>query len=96
VPFRIPEIYVRKTVFQLALTKPRRKKCQEIDWESRLSKNPQESDVNVFRSVWRRLKNEIKEAIIRDLQPVKDVKGGRGVGGESKPATADTGSEHGR
>ncbi len=49
--------------------------------------NAQDSKVNVVRSVWRRLKKDIKEAIIRDLQPVKDVKGGGGVKGESKPTT---------
>ena len=52
-----------------------------------MSKNPQEPNVNMVRSVWRRLKKNIKEAIIRDLQPVKDVKGGGGVKGESKPTT---------
>jgi len=44
----------------------------------------------VVRSVWRRLKNDIKEAIIRDLQPRKDVKGGGGAKGESKPNTGAT------
>ena len=44
-------------------------------------------NINVVRSTWRRVKKDIKDAIIRDLQPVKDVKGGRGVMGESKPTT---------
>src|SRR5437773_4352950 len=35
------------------------------------SQNP-----NVIQSVWRRIKKDIK---VRDLQPVKDVKGGSGV-----------------
>ena len=52
-----------------------------------MSKNTRESNINLVRSVWRRLKKDIKEAIIRDLQPVKDVKGGGGVKGESKPTT---------
>jgi hypothetical protein len=52
-----------------------------------LSKNTRELNINVVRSVWRRLKKDIKEAIIRDLQPVKDVKGGGGVKGESKLTT---------
>ena len=52
-----------------------------------MSKNIREVNINVVRSVWRRLKEDIKEAIIRDLQPVKDVKGGGGVKGESKPIT---------
>jgi len=56
-----------------------------------LSKNTRELSVNMVRSVWRRLKEDIKEAIIRDLQPVKDVKGGRGAKGESKSTTGGTG-----
>ena len=60
-----------------------------------MSKNTQEPNVNVVRSVWRRLKKDIKEAIIRDLQPVRDVKGGRGVKGESKPTTGNAGTRRG-
>ena len=58
--------------------------------------NTREPNINVVRSVWRRLKKDIKEAIIRDLQPVKDVKGGGGVKGESKPTTGgiDTTRSH--
>ena len=37
----------------------------------------QTPNINVVHSVWRRL----KKAKIRDLQPTKDVKGGRGVTG---------------
>jgi len=40
-------------------------------------------------SVWRRIKKEIK---VRDLQPVKDVKGGSSVTGESKPITRGAGT----
>ena len=47
-------------------------------------------NANEVRSLWRRLKKNIKEAIIRDLQPVKDVKGGSGIKGESKPTTRGT------
>ena len=43
-------------------------------------------NINRVRSAWRRVKEDIKDAIIRDLKPVKDVKGG-GVTGESKPTT---------
>ena len=57
-----------------------------------MSKNIPEVNINVVRSVWRRLKKDIKEAIIRDLQPVKDVKGGGGVKGESKSTTGGTGT----
>jgi hypothetical protein len=42
-------------------------------------------NINVIRSTWRRVKKDIKDAIIRDLKPVKDVKGGGGVKGETKP-----------
>jgi hypothetical protein len=45
--------------------------------------------INMVRSAWRRVKKDIKEAIIRDLKPVKDVKGGRRVAGESKPTTGE-------
>jgi hypothetical protein len=73
------------------------KRCQEINWgESCLSKNRQEQGVNVVRSVWRRLKKDIKEAIIRDLRPKEDVKGGRDVKGESKPTTGDADTRRGR
>ena len=60
-----------------------------------MSKNIREPNINVVRSVWRRLKKDIKEAIIRDLQPVKDVKGGGGVKGESKPTTVGAGTRRG-
>jgi hypothetical protein len=39
-------------------------------------------NINMVRSAWRRVKKDIKNAIIRDLKLVKDVKGG-GVTGES-------------
>jgi len=45
-------------------------------------------NINVVHSVWRRL----KKAKIRDLQPIKDVKGGGGVPGKSKPTTGDRGA----
>jgi hypothetical protein len=60
-----------------------------------LSKNTPEPNVNVVQSVWRRLKNDLNEAIIRDLQPRKDVKGGGGVKDESKPTTGGTGTTRG-
>jgi hypothetical protein len=52
----------------------------------------QPPNINVIRSVWRRAKKPIK---IRDLQPVKDVKGGGGVKSESKSNTGGTGTEGG-
>jgi hypothetical protein len=45
-------------------------------------------NINMVRSAWRRVKKNIKDAIIRDLKPVKDVKGG-GVTGKSKPTTGE-------
>jgi hypothetical protein len=51
-------------------------------------------NVNVIRSVWRRLKKGHIE--IRDLQPVKDVKAGRGIAGESKPVPGSTGTTGGQ
>jgi len=49
----------------------------------------QPQNINVIRSVWRRVKKgHIK---VHDLQPVKDVKGGGGVTGNSKPITGGTG-----
>ena len=69
------------------------KRCHEMDWGKAVLRNDtQEPNVNVVRSVWRRFKKDLKEAIIRDLQPRKDAKGGGGVKGESKPTTGDTGT----
>ena len=45
-------------------------------------------NINVIRSVWRRMKKDLK---VRDLQPEKDVKGGGGVTGNSKPITGGPG-----
>jgi hypothetical protein len=52
----------------------------------------QAHNINVIRSVWRRIKKaDIK---VRDLQPVKDVKGGGGgVTGKSKSITGGTGTK---
>jgi hypothetical protein len=62
------------------------------NWGGRLSMKTQIPNINVVRSAWRRVKKDIKDAIIRDLKPVKDVKGGGGVTGESKPITGGTGT----
>jgi hypothetical protein len=51
-------------------------------------------NINLVRSAWRRIKEDIKDAIIRDLKPVKDVKGGR-VTGESHRGRGATGSTGG-
>ena len=52
-------------------------------------------NIDAVRSAWRRVKKDLKEAIIRDLQPVKDVKGGGGAKGESKSSTRDTDTRRG-
>jgi hypothetical protein len=50
---------------------------------------PQSQNIYVIESVWRRLKKgHIK---LRDLQPVKDVKGGGGVTDKSSPRTGGVG-----
>ena len=49
-------------------------------------------NINVVRSAWRRVKKDIKDAIIRDLKPVKDVKGGGGFEGKSKSTKGSTGT----
>ena len=47
-------------------------------------------NINVVRSVWRRMKEG--HVNVRDLPPEKDVKGGGGVAGKSKPITDGTGT----
>jgi len=47
-------------------------------------------NINVVRSVWRRVKKRSIE--VRDLKPLTDVKGGGGAKGESKPPTGSTGT----
>jgi len=47
-------------------------------------------NIDIVRSAWRRVKKDIKEAIIRDLSPVKDVKGGRRIAGESKATRGES------
>jgi len=49
----------------------------------------QPPNIDVIRSVWRRMKKNIK---VRDLKPVTDVKCGDGVKGESKSTTGGTGT----
>jgi len=46
-------------------------------------------NIEVIRSLWRRVKKGIK---VRDLKPVRDVKGGAGLKGESKPITGGSGT----
>ena len=49
----------------------------------------QPQNINVVRSVWRRVKKDIK---VRDLQPMRDVKGGSGVTGKSNTITGGSGT----
>jgi hypothetical protein len=58
-----------------------------------LSMKKQIPNIDVVRSAWRRVKKDIKDAIIRDLKPVKDVKGGGGVEGKSKSISGGTGTK---
>jgi hypothetical protein len=48
-------------------------------------------NIDVILSAWRMHKKR-KNIKVRDLKPVKDVKGGGGVTGESKPTTGGTAS----
>ena len=49
--------------------------------------NRQIPNLDMVRCAWRRVKKDIREAIIRDLKPVKDVKGGRRVAARPNPTT---------
>ena len=60
--------------------------CGPLD--STTAMEEQMPNINVVHSVWRRL----KKAKISDLEPAKDVKGGGGVAGTSKPTTGGTGT----
>jgi hypothetical protein len=51
--------------------------------------NQEMPNIEVIRSVWGRIKKPIR---LPDLKPVKDVKGGDGVAGKSKPTTGGTGT----
>jgi len=57
-----------------------------------LSMKTQIPNIDVVRSAWRRVKKDIKDAIIRDLKPVKDVKGGGGFEGKFKSTKGGTGT----
>ena len=77
-------------VFGLLRRGPVAKTSLRNNWgEGHLNIKRQIPTITMVRSAWRRVKKDIKEAIIRDLKPVKDVKGGRRVAGESKPTTGE-------
>src|SRR5260370_38338429 len=83
-----------RTAFRLALGGTRSvKSCYEIIGGGGLSMKKQIPNIDVVRSAWRRVKKDIKDAIIRDLKPVKEVKGGGGVEGKSKSTTGGTGTK---
>src|SRR5207245_6053477 len=67
------------------------KRLLRNNWGGRLSMKTQITNINAVRSASRRVKKGINDAIIRDLKPVTDVKGGDGVTGGSKPTRASTG-----
>jgi len=52
----------------------------------------QTPNIHVVQSVWRRL----KKAKFRDLEPIKDLKGGGGVTGTSKLITGGTDTKENR
>ena len=52
-------------------------------------------NINAVRSAWRQVKRDIKEAIIRDLKPVKDVKGGGSAKGKAVAVGEGRDSGHG-
>jgi hypothetical protein len=62
------------------------------NWGGGLSMKTQIPNIDVVRSAWRRVKKDIKDAIIRDLKPIKDVKGGGGFEGKSKSTKGGTGT----
>src|SRR5260370_4416919 len=81
-----------RTAFRLALAGTRSlKRCYEIIGGGGLSMKKQIPNIDVGRSAWRRVKKDIKDALIRDLKPVKEVKGGGGVEGQSKSTTGGAG-----
>ena len=49
-------------------------------------------NIDVVRSAWRRVKKDIRDAIIRDLKPAKDVKGGGSIEGKSKSTKGGAGT----
>ena len=59
--------------------------CQSANLTAMQGETP---NIHLVHSVWRRL----KKAKIRDLQPIKDVKGGGAATGKSTPPTGGTGT----
>src|SRR6476620_1467944 len=89
-PFvRIRSRSLRNTFFGLLRSALVAKTSLRSNWGGHLKMKRQIPNINIVRSAWRRVKNDIKEAIIRDLKPVKEVRGGRRLGGESKPSTRE-------
>src|SRR6267142_4772764 len=68
------------------------KTLRRNNWRGGLSMKTQIPNIDVVRSAWRRVKKDIKDAIIRDLKPVKDVKGGGGFEDKSKSTKGGTGT----
>ncbi|MGE5215118.1 MAG: hypothetical protein ACM3NN_15685 [Nitrospirota bacterium] len=58
-----------------------------------MATEPESQKIYVIRSVWRRLKKGRIIKVGRDLQPVKDVKGG-GVAEKYRPHRSGTDTTH--
>jgi len=88
----IPRTHAIKQLFGLLSPGLVAKTLLRNNWGGGLSMKKQIPNIDVVRSAWRRVKKDIKDAIIRDLKPVKDVKGGGGVEGKSKSTKGGTGT----
>jgi hypothetical protein len=69
---------------------------QRKNWRWNLSFRKQIPSMEVVRSTWSRVKKNVKDAIIRDLEPLKDAKGGGGFKGKSKSTKGDGGTKGSR
>src|SRR6476659_8752573 len=81
-----------QTAFRLAFAALVAKTLRRNNCGGGLSMKTQIPNIDVVRSAWRRVKKDIKDAIIRDLKPVKDVKGGGGFEGKSRSTKGGTGT----
>jgi len=62
----------------------------QLNIAAQMATEPESKKIYVIRSVWRRLKAGHIVKVGRDLHSVKDVKGGGGATGKSKPITGST------
>src|SRR5260370_42689693 len=87
----IPRTHAIKQLFGLLSPGLVAKTLLRNNWGGGLSMKRQIPNIDVVRYTWRRVKKDIKEAIIRELKPVKEVKSGGGVRGKSKSTQGGTG-----